>query len=279
MVIIPKNKLPEFTNPPVGEIGLAVQFAALPAMKNQHVIRYWEQRLKDTFPNVSEHPTVNPVFETFSDTPAIFSLPLPPLFNAQVPRYWFETATGTELVQLQQDQIIHNWRQVKGDEPYPRFNPIRDKFRKEYESFAEFVSANNLGSVQPNQCTVTYINIIKLPDQNDNIFTRLHEVTPLWGGSAAQRLPARLEDATVQMRAVLEDEKGPFARLYVICQPSMHAESKDKAFRMEITARGNPKSTGADDVFGLLQTLHDAIVCSFAEVTTPEMQALWGRTQ
>lgn len=275
----PESKLPEFKNPPVAEVVLGVQFGSLPTMKNQHVFTFWAERLKKDFPKISEHPIVAPVFETFSDSPMLATPSFQTFFSPPMPRYWFEAENGTELLQLQQDQIIHNWRQVKGDEPYPRFNPIRDRFLAEYSSFVDFIGSNKLGSVQPNQCTVTYINTIKLADGGKDMFSRLHEITPLWDGSAAQRVPARLEDATIQLRAILEGEKGPFARLYIVCAPSVNTERQEKAFRMEITARGHPNSVATDQVFRLLQTLHDCIVTTFAEVTTENMQKVWGRSR
>jgi hypothetical protein len=88
-----------------------------------------------------------------------------------------------------------------------------------------------------------------------------------------------LEDATIQLRAILEAENGPFARLYIVCNPSVHTERQQKAFRMEITARGHPKAAALNEVFGLLQTLHDCIVTTFAKVTTEKMHQVWGRTR
>ncbi|MGH9567283.1 MAG: TIGR04255 family protein, partial [Candidatus Angelobacter sp.] len=56
--------LPAFTNPPIDELVLSLQFATLERLKSAHIGMFWET-IVDRFPNVSEQPPLQPAFETF----------------------------------------------------------------------------------------------------------------------------------------------------------------------------------------------------------------------
>ncbi len=47
-------------------------------------------------------------------------------------RFWFTSSSGDEIIQFQNDRLLHNWRKV-GDQSnkYPRFDAIVTKFHNE----------------------------------------------------------------------------------------------------------------------------------------------------
>jgi hypothetical protein len=59
--------LPDFKRPPVTEVVLSVQFATIPEFRSVHIGLLWE-RLREKYPNVTEHPPLNASFETFGLT-------------------------------------------------------------------------------------------------------------------------------------------------------------------------------------------------------------------
>jgi hypothetical protein len=77
-----------------------------------------------------------------------------------VPRCWFLNDAGTELIQVQQDRFIHNWRKVGEKDEYPRYPHIRATFKKELTTFCELLDSEKLGEFTPNQCEVTSVNHI-----------------------------------------------------------------------------------------------------------------------
>src|SRR2546423_14348593 len=58
------RNLPNFTNPPLDELVLSIQFASIEKMKTAHIGMFWE-KIEHRFPHVSEQPPIGPAFETF----------------------------------------------------------------------------------------------------------------------------------------------------------------------------------------------------------------------
>ena len=56
--------LPDFTNPPLNEVVLSIQFASLTGLKSAHIGLFWE-RIRSEYPNVTEQATIQTAFETF----------------------------------------------------------------------------------------------------------------------------------------------------------------------------------------------------------------------
>src|SRR6266478_6911670 len=101
------SDLPDFDRPPVNEVILSIQFAALEKMKSAHIGLLWA-RFRAQYPDVIEQGPINAVFETFGAPP----LPGPPIrfeqfLSPPMPRYWFEKSGTPDLLQVQQDRIIH----------------------------------------------------------------------------------------------------------------------------------------------------------------------------
>lgn len=97
---------PDFTKPPVVEVVCGVLFDPPVEFMLPHIGRFSE-RLGREFPNISEVNSLPPVIETFKDRPQNLVFARPPL-----PRVWFENAAGDQLVQLQRDRLLVNWKKT-----------------------------------------------------------------------------------------------------------------------------------------------------------------------
>ena len=151
--------LPDFGNPPLAETVLSIQFEPLAGLTAAHVGVLW-QSFRDRLPIIEEHQRLPPALEKFGP-------PSPPQVEVTVdekppvPRLWFLNEQGTELIQVQSDRFVHNWRKMQSLDPYPRYEPIRDKFRDEVKTLGQFLKDERLGSLAVNQCEVTYVNHIE----------------------------------------------------------------------------------------------------------------------
>jgi uncharacterized protein (TIGR04255 family) len=76
------------------------------------------------------------------------------------PRFWFINESGSELIQVQRDRFIKNWRKIGSGDQYPRYEQLRTGFDQDFKQFEDFLKRNQLGAVRVNQCEVTYINHI-----------------------------------------------------------------------------------------------------------------------
>jgi uncharacterized protein (TIGR04255 family) len=119
--------MPEFSRPPVAEVALSIQFEPLTGFRVAHFGVFWAQ-IRDRFPKTQEQPPLPPVVERFGvrvQVPQLqFGVGMVP------PRCWFLDQDETELLQLQTDRVILNWRKLERESaPYPHYRTLRDKLR------------------------------------------------------------------------------------------------------------------------------------------------------
>lgn len=113
--------------PPIVEVACGFAFEPLDGFDVFHLGRFWGE-LADEYPGRQAQP-------------AIGAVPLRPLDELQL-RGWFESADRTNLVQLQHDRLICNWR--RGDSAYPRFRTrgdavgLRDTSIAVYHQFRDY---------------------------------------------------------------------------------------------------------------------------------------------
>ena len=150
--------LPDFRKPPLAETVLSLQFEPLAGLTTAHVGLLWA-RFRKQFPMIEEHPPLPAVFEKFEP-------PSPPQVEVSfeekppAPRVWFLNEPGSELIQVQPDRFIHNWRKMEGLDPYPRYEPIRVNSVTR-SAFSKSLERREAGTLVVNQCEVTYVNHIE----------------------------------------------------------------------------------------------------------------------
>ncbi len=130
----------KFLHPPLIESVMAVQFEPLESM---HVTDYggFQQILGPSFTSVEDHPRMSLPIESPNRFPA-------PSWRVvqtvQLPRAWFlgeSGESGQEVVQLQPDLLIYNWRK-KGlsKQDYPSYDLNKVRFETIRSEFARYVS-------------------------------------------------------------------------------------------------------------------------------------------
>ena len=109
--------LADFEYPPVVETVLPAQFERLAGMRLVHLGLFWD-KVKDRFPQTEERPALIPVIEHFPD-PMVTSGRV--RFEAaeipELPRLWALNKNGTEMIQIQNDRFIKNWRKQGESDP------------------------------------------------------------------------------------------------------------------------------------------------------------------
>jgi len=66
-------------------------------------------------------------------------------------------------------------------------------------------------------------------------------------------------------------------RLHISFVPVIRGRDGAEVLQMTLTARGAPKTSGTDDVFDWLDLGRKWVVKGFADFTTPNMHAVWGK--
>jgi uncharacterized protein (TIGR04255 family) len=272
------NRLPEFDTPPVVEVVIGVQFEKLDSLRTPQLGYVWNA-FRDRFPKVEEQPPLEPVLEQFG--PRTAGAPRVRLELSMVPprpRLWFLNELAGELVQVQQDRFIRNWRKQEDSDEYPRYRNLRRLFQEDFELFCRTVEAEQWGTVEPNQCEVTYVNIIPA-GEGWHDHGELERVITLFSAHYSDDGLGKPEEATVNLQYVLKDDKDePVGRLHIDANPVQKVSDNQPAIRLTVTARGKPLGVGIEGAMQFLDRGHEAIVRGFTSITTSDMHRVWKRT-
>ena len=253
------------------EVALSVQFERL-NVTTPHLSLVW-QRFRDRFAHVEEKPELDGTFERFGSPDRIVPGVRFQVGASPTLRFWFINEPGSELVQVQRDRFIRNWRKQDGVPDYPRYDKLRAAFVGDWETFAKFVTEELNASLVPTQCEVTYVNIVEATDPS-----RIDRILSCISGKHSDGYLSEPEGVEVQLRYVLKNEtEKPWGRLHVVATPAIRAADNSAVVRLSLTARGNPPSQDLEGAMKALDVGHEAVVRGFASITTPEMHTVWGR--
>jgi hypothetical protein len=190
--------LPDYASPPVNEVVVGIQFQRL-AVTGVHIGSYWGS-ISDRFPKVSELPPLEPRVENFAD-------PAPPVFPISFAlaraesRYWFTTPDEVELLQIQPDRLVFNWRAMPGGPPYPHFEAVQANFWNHFNQWRSFAIERGL--------TLHQISFADRP-------TLLDEALSFVGGNFRTGLGGAPESAQLSSQRVLLASDGrPWARGFI----------------------------------------------------------------
>ena len=150
-----KKKL-DFEKPPVDEVVLSVVFRTLNGLLAPHLGEIWQEFKQDGFVHLVEQPPIPSAVEQFPN----------PIQEAQlhisnVPdlaRIWFISADDSEIIQVQRDRFTFNWRKSEEQQQYPGFSSIFERFEEFYNRFGLIIKDLQIGSVNPLQYELTYID-------------------------------------------------------------------------------------------------------------------------
>jgi uncharacterized protein (TIGR04255 family) len=225
-------------------------------------------RWREAYPLVEEQPALAPAFEASmpQGVTVEFGLgPLPPV------RYWFLSEDSTELVQLQHDRLIINWRQGDDVGEYPRYEHMRALFLRRFQELSEFVAAERLGALEISQAELNYINAVDADPAEQRRLDRL-----LRGWATPEHHLG--EPVQARMNFVYELEgvaPGP-VRMYVGVDPAQRPDGRPVSF-FTLTVRGGPADSSLEAATKFMDAAHEHLVRSFAELTPDDLQAEWGR--
>ena len=274
--MLSSDALPSFVDPPLVEVALAVNFDPLPKLSVPHLGLLWDE-YRDRFPLVEHHPPVDLVIERFggkASPVSNFGLQLSPM--PPMPRLWFVDGSGNNLIQVQGDMFGRNWRKVKDGERYPRYkDSVRPGFIEDYKVFEEYLTKNDLGPMNPNQCSVTYVNHIGSGTTWEK-HSQIANVFKLWNTNPGGTAALEVEDIKFAIRYAIFDDNGEFVgRLHVSVEPAFRKKGEEPIFLVTLTARGRPLGAGLEGAIGFMDLGRHHIVNTFDTLTTDEMHKLW----
>jgi uncharacterized protein (TIGR04255 family) len=262
---------PDFLNPPVVETVLSLQFSPIKNFTSAHTGLFWKNYLSKRWTSLKAAPPLDDHFERFTGekhwTP-VGSFQIVKGFRPE--RLQIIRDDSERMIQIQDSRFIYNWRKQK--DHYPRYEKILPKFKKQYRLFENFIRDEELGTLQPNQWEVTYVNHL--------IRGELWSETKDW-----QRIFPWFSFPAVGINGQIEDGfsgewslslVGNLGRLHVQLQHVRIGDKVgDEALALQFTARGPINPEKELDIESVFELGHSSIVWSFADMTSKEVHEKW----
>jgi uncharacterized protein (TIGR04255 family) len=194
-----------------------------------------------------------------------------------LPRVWFVHREETGLIQVQRDRFLHNWKRAKPTDSYPRYHTVIDLFRRQLESFEAFVKENSLGTIDPVQYEMTYVNQIP-KGEGWNDISELGKVlrNHHCDGNEKRFLPVA-ESVNLRTTFTLPDRQG---RLHASIRNGKRQDDSKPVLLFELTVRGFPGDGAREAMWEWFNVAREWIVRGFTNLTTDEIQkSVWRRTR
>lgn len=267
------QNLPEYDNPPLIEVVCGILFRRLDDLLNPYLGILWD-KYKSEYSQCREVAPLLPVIESFDRRPQLES-PYIDMDAPLLPRTWFVHADGNGVIQIQRDRFHHNWRKMRSDDEYPRYQGVIDMFQTHLGKFAQFLDENQLGTLTPLQYELTYINHIMQGEGWETIGD-VGRVFPNLSLQASKYsfLPSP-ETINWQASFTLPNRVG---RLHTKLQSAMRRDDGHPLLVFELTARGIGDYTTLDTMWNWFELAHEWVVRGFTDLTDPQVQkVIWRR--
>ena len=269
--------LPEYAQPPVVEVALAVEFEQPVKFRSLNLGRLADA-WSDGWPLVEERPTL-PSMKSDDDDDvldnlqnALFGLAEPP------PRLWMQNHDGDQVVQLQHDRLVVNWRKSGSGDEYPRYITVRAQLQDAWQRLVAVCAELDLDEPAPSICEIQYVNhIASAYGWTSPKDTELLMVPWRGLGDSAFFAVNHLSQFSVHCHFP-EDREG---WLTIDCWTS-HSSPDDPddyspLMSLKLTARGEAESADFASALEFLDVAHRWIVEGFTEITTSEAHKTWQR--
>lgn len=277
--------LVSFSKPPVAEVALSVQFER--DTVDIDALGLFAREVRDALPVRQRQPVapaMNEIFDAPQHLPSIDFHFEPPTV---LPRFWFTSESGVELVQLQHDRLSVNWRQMGPDDEYPRYEELRRRTGELLTLLTNCVdgrprSEPGPSRVFPNLCEVVYVNPVeaRASASSTKHSDLSHVLNRVRGRPRGSFLPDA-EDSQLQARWLIPSvgEDMPRGRLYLSATPQVKTPENLPIYMINLTARTIPSSSDHSGVMSALDVGHEWVVLGFRDLTTARMQERWGLSE
>lgn len=242
-----------FANPPLNEVVLGQNFLVRPDFLVPMFGEFWLS-IRDQYPKCAHaaplaQPGEAPVVDQTS--------------GAWLPRIWFISEDDSRLVQLQQDRLYVNWRQMPNGGPYKRFPGVKSEFDRIWGLFEQYLVRTTGQKLSPTRLELTYINIIPQGEGWQHVAGFGNVLRDFQWGRGDRFLPEPQRYAGQFEFSVAQD-----LSLLIKVGSGKRVSDQKEVLRLELAAYGTPESRSRDD---WIQAAREVIVKGFKDITTPTM--------
>ncbi len=260
----------KFRQPPVTEVVFSVSFTLDRPLKMAHFGLFWE-RIRAEFPRIEDNPPLPGVIQPSSDpmaTQQIEFMLLPPLR-----RVWFLDKEGRDVIQIQDDRFIFNWKRNPSDPGYPGFDEVNRRFEQHLGAFTRFLSDEGFGTPNYTFLELIYVNHL---DHSNGL-----------GHLQAGNVLVDHQRDTTRERFLPEPAAFNWLTQYAVTggmgMLQVHAQTVAQvggtpAMRLDVAARGAPATPAEDERLRWFQVAHEWATQGFTDtVVASLLDERWGR--
>ncbi|RQR29099.1 TIGR04255 family protein [Burkholderia sp. Bp9143] len=263
----------KFVRPPVFEVACGIHFSSERPLVTAHIGAYWE-RVRDAYPKAEDAAPLQSVVEQPGlGAMSVFEFSnLPPLRRA-----WLFSADRRNLIQLQQDRFIFNWKRESAGDSYPSYAVVIEQFETQLSDFIVFCNEIGVGGLTIRQFELAYVNHISASNGLGAAATADTILVDHLRSTSAERFLPEPEGFNWATSYALPRDLG---RLHITAQSASQLPTQERFVRLDLTARGISTDLSATGRREWFDVAHEWITHGFADVTTPAIHVAeyWGRT-
>ena len=260
-----------FKNPPIDEVVVATYFdQPLSGFRSEHVGLFWN-KIREEFPVASQNAIVGT-----DRNLSVLKVEEGKGESLPMPRYWFIAGDEVNLIQIQKNAFMFNWR--RRNEPYPHFHRvIKPAFDSYFDLFKKFLQDEvQIEGPTIDLCELTYINILEGceywggPQDTTNVIPSFSVLTP---GNDAYRLQSVNCNYGYEIETNLQLNFG-------IRNGRMTHKENVPALIFEVKAHGRLGDATKPEADEWFERAHSAVVECFTGVISKRIQKEhWGLTE
>jgi uncharacterized protein (TIGR04255 family) len=253
---------PDYARPPVAETVLGLEFSMEPPLRTHEIVESRSLWI-DEFPELVEQPELPPTRPISQAGQLDFQLTM----GHPALRIWMLAPDQHQLLQLQKDRLVLNWRKLDGDAAYPKFDALFEAYEIYLGRFTERFADR---TIAPLVSEWTYLNSIPEADLQG---ARLFET---WNDPELQGIGGSPVSSKFQHVRDIATEDGVRGQVEI----SAERTSIDGKFGvgLRISAKYfGPHGDSIDNALARCRAAHDVARAAIEATTTPEAQQKWGR--
>jgi uncharacterized protein (TIGR04255 family) len=258
---------PSFDNPPLAEVVVSFQLEHPLNIGALDVAELWDDFDKTHFPTYREMPPLEPILPDNVRVLELSHLP-------NMPRFWFEGVNKDELLQIQRDRFLYNWRRptenIDNTNCYPRYESVMKGFMKYNEIYCDFVKKKNLGDANRTFMELSYINLVEIPEGGIQDIGTIFKGIELRDNETILPTPNN-----IQYTRSFNIPDRPL-KLNINLSSRQRISDGKSVFQYELLVRGPVNNLSSKDMVKWFDDARMWINHSFVDSTTEFMHKTWG---